>query len=139
MQAVDLQPAVDRVVPSIKEQVCSLGVCQLCESTAFPGCLRGICGLTGAFVQLRLNLNQADLAMVVHTLVTSSLNYSNALYMRLPLKMVQKLQLVQNAVVYLVTRVWHTLSGMPLLQWPFLSEPNSRCWGLPLKHYTAEN
>lgn len=36
---------------------------------------------------------------MVNALVTSSFDYCNTLYMKLPLKMVWKLQLVQNAVI----------------------------------------
>nr|GFC43941.1 hypothetical protein [Tanacetum cinerariifolium] len=62
----------------------------------------------GAFAQLRLvrqlrpYLDRADLATVTHALVTSRLDYCNALYVGLPLKTVRKLQLVQNAAARVV-------------------------------------
>lgn len=49
-----------------------------------------------AILQFRLYLNQMDLGLEVHALVTPSLDYCNAHYMGIPLRMVQKLQLVQN-------------------------------------------
>ena len=45
-----------------------------------------------------------NLATVVHVLVTPQLDYCNALYVGLPLKMTWKLQLVQNAAAKLLTR-----------------------------------
>lgn len=50
--------------------------------------------------QLRPYRSLSDQATVVHALVTSCLDYSNALYVRLPLRTVRKLQLVQNGVAH---------------------------------------
>lgn len=56
-----------------------------------------------AYYQLRLLwqlcsfLDNRDLAMVIHALVISSLNYYNTVQVGLPLKMSRKLQLVQNS------------------------------------------
>ena len=47
------------------------------------------------------------LARVVHALVISRLDYYNALYVGLPLKVTQKLQLIQNAAARLVTGRGH--------------------------------
>lgn len=44
---------------------------------------------------IHMEVKKRELATVVHTLVTSRLDYSNVLYVRLPLKMLQKLQLVK--------------------------------------------
>lgn len=72
-----------------------------------------------AFAQFQLvhqlwpYLNQSNLAMVVHALVTSKFNYCNTFYVGLPIKIVRKLQLVQNATARAVTRVRRTVS--PLL------------------------
>lgn len=52
--------------------------------------------LTG-FCQLQPFLDKKDLVMVTHALVTSRLDYCNTLYVRQPLKMTRKLQLVQNS------------------------------------------
>ena len=52
--------------------------------------------------QLRPYLGRDNLASVVHALVTSKLDYCNALYVGQPLKMVRKLQLVQNAAAGLI-------------------------------------
>ena len=56
----------------------------------------------GAFLQLqklyqlRPYLDEQSLMTVTHALVTSHTDYCNVLYMGLPLKTVQRLQLVQN-------------------------------------------
>lgn len=42
-------------------------------------------------------LGRKDLVTVVHALVTSELDYCNMFYKELPLKIVQKLKLVQDA------------------------------------------
>lgn len=54
--------------------------------------------------------------MVVHALVISKLGYCNMLYVALFLKTVQKLQIAQNAVVRVVTRVGWFDSVGPLLE-----------------------
>ena len=53
--------------------------------------------------RLRPYLPADCLARVVHVLVISCLDYCNVLYMGLPLKVTQKLQLIQNAAARLVT------------------------------------
>ena len=55
--------------------------------------------------QLCPYLDRDNLASVVRALVTSKLDYCNALYVGLPLKTVRKLQLVQNAVARLITEI----------------------------------
>lgn len=47
--------------------------------------------------QLQPYLNQSDLTIEVHALVTSKLDYCNGLCVGLVLKMVRKLQIVWNA------------------------------------------
>ncbi|XP_061466651.1 uncharacterized protein LOC133377174 [Rhineura floridana] len=55
--------------------------------------------------QLRPYLDRENLATVIHALVTSRLDYCNALYVGLPLKTVRKLQLVQNAAARVLTGI----------------------------------
>lgn len=42
-------------------------------------------------------VNQKALCMVTHALVTSQLEYHNTVYLKQPLKYIQKLKLIQNA------------------------------------------
>lgn len=44
-----------------------------------------------------------DLATVIYTMVISILDYCNSFYADLPLKLIQKLQVVQNAAVWVLT------------------------------------
>ena len=53
--------------------------------------------------RLRPYLSVDCLARVVHALVISRLDYCNAFYVGLPLKVTQKLQLIQNMAARLVT------------------------------------
>ncbi|KAF7251566.1 Zinc finger FYVE domain-containing protein 26 [Varanus komodoensis] len=75
-----------------------------------------------AFLQLRL-INQLRpyleydcLAMVTHALVTSHLDFCNALYLGLPLKTVRILQLVQNTAARLLTGTGHYVHMTPVLR-----------------------
>ncbi|KAF7250425.1 hypothetical protein EYD10_03693 [Varanus komodoensis] len=75
-----------------------------------------------AFLQLRL-INQLRpyleydcLATVIHALVTSRLDFCNALYMGLPLKTVRTLQLVQNRAARLLTGTGHYAHMTPVLR-----------------------
>ena len=66
--------------------------------------------------QLRPFLEMSDLATVTHALVTSRLDYCNALYVGLPLKSVRKLQLVQRAAARLLTGAGYREHTTPLLK-----------------------
>ena len=63
----------------------------------------------GAFLQLRKlyqlwpYLDERSLMTVTHALVTSHIDYCNALYVGLPLKTIRQLQLVQNQAAWLVS------------------------------------
>ncbi|KAF7247943.1 Phosphatidylinositol N-acetylglucosaminyltransferase subunit A [Varanus komodoensis] len=75
-----------------------------------------------AFLQLRLihqlrpYLENDCLATVTHALVTSRLDFCNALYVGLPLKMVRILQLVQNRAARLLTGTGRYVHMTPVLR-----------------------
>ncbi|XP_053112476.1 uncharacterized protein LOC128327575 [Hemicordylus capensis] len=102
----EILPVLDGVALPLKEQVRSLWV------LLDPALLLGAqveAVARGAFARLQLVhqlcpfLEKADLATVTHALVTSQLDYCNTLYVGLPLKNIQKLQLVQNAAARVLT------------------------------------
>nr|XP_060621478.1 uncharacterized protein LOC132768982 [Anolis sagrei ordinatus]XP_060621479.1 uncharacterized protein LOC132768982 [Anolis sagrei ordinatus]XP_060621480.1 uncharacterized protein LOC132768982 [Anolis sagrei ordinatus] len=103
---VGWQPVLDGVTLPLKSQVRSLGVL-LDSSLTLEAQASAVSGR--AFAQLRLvhqlrpYLVKADLAGVVHALVTSRLDYCNVLYIGLPLKMARKFQLVQRAAARMLT------------------------------------
>ncbi|KAF7244152.1 putative uncharacterized transposon-derived protein F52C9.6 [Varanus komodoensis] len=101
-----LQPAWSRIVNSE------------CDSLKF---LKAP-GWDSTFLQLRL-INQLRpyleydcLVTVTHTLVTSHLDFCNALYVGLPLKTVRTLQLVQNRAARLLTGTGHYAHMTPVLR-----------------------
>ena len=53
--------------------------------------------------QLAPYLSTPDLATVIHATVTSRLDFCNSLYAGLPLNLLRKLQLVQNAAARVLT------------------------------------
>uniref|UniRef100_A0A803SXZ5 Reverse transcriptase domain-containing protein n=1 Tax=Anolis carolinensis TaxID=28377 RepID=A0A803SXZ5_ANOCA len=118
-QGIGLQPVLDGVTLPLKAQVCSLEVILDSLLNLEPQVLAVA---RGAFAQLKLvrqlcsYLGKPDLATVVHALVTSRLDYCNALYVGLPLKTVQKLQLVQWEAAKLITRVAYREHITPLLR-----------------------
>nr|XP_060618433.1 uncharacterized protein LOC132767443 [Anolis sagrei ordinatus] len=74
--------------------------------------------LAAVTVWMRANrpyLGKSDLATVVHALVTSRLDYCNALYVGLPLKTARKLQLVQRAAAMVLTGAGRREHTTPLL------------------------
>ncbi|XP_053149256.1 uncharacterized protein LOC128343844 [Hemicordylus capensis] len=112
-------PALDGVTFPQKEQVRSLGVLldpDLTIVSQVEAMARSAFYLFRLIRQLRPFLENNDLKTVVHQLVTSRLDYCNALYMGLPLYVVQKLQLVQNAAARLVSGVTRRDHIMPVLK-----------------------
>ncbi|XP_061443806.1 uncharacterized protein LOC133365612 isoform X9 [Rhineura floridana] len=105
-QMVDVQPVLDGVALPLKEQIHSLRVLlesSLSLETQVASVARSAFYQLRLVAQLRPYRDRDNLASVVHALVTSKLDYCNGLYVGLPLKTVQKLQLVQNAAARLVT------------------------------------
>uniref|UniRef100_A0A803T4E3 Reverse transcriptase domain-containing protein n=1 Tax=Anolis carolinensis TaxID=28377 RepID=A0A803T4E3_ANOCA len=117
-QGIGLQPVLDGVALPLKTQVRSLGV-PLDSSSSLEPQVSAVA--RGAFAQLRLVrqlrpfLGKSDLATVVQAPVTSRLDYCNALYVGLPLKTAQKLQLVQRAAARLITGAAYRERTIPLL------------------------
>ncbi|XP_058026881.1 uncharacterized protein LOC131192082 isoform X2 [Ahaetulla prasina] len=76
----------------------------------------------GAFHQVRLIrqlrpfLDRDSLCTVTHALVTSRLDYCNALYMGLPLRSTRRLQLVQNAAAWGIEGAPRSSQVKPLLR-----------------------
>ena len=94
------------VTVPLKDQVRSLGVIldsQLSMEAQVNSVSRAAVYQLHLVRRLRPYLPTDCLARVVHALVISRLDYCNALYMGLPLKVTRKLQLIQNATVRLVT------------------------------------
>lgn len=60
-------------------------------------------------------MDMDSLASIIYDLVISRYNYCNALYMELPLKMVQKQQLVQNVAAKLITGTQRSKQIRPIL------------------------
>ncbi|XP_058023847.1 uncharacterized protein LOC131190529, partial [Ahaetulla prasina] len=66
--------------------------------------------------QLRPFLDRDALCTVTHALVTSRLDYCNALYMDLPLESTRRLQLVQNAAACVIEGVGWSSHVTPILR-----------------------
>ncbi|XP_070582622.1 LOW QUALITY PROTEIN: uncharacterized protein [Erythrolamprus reginae] len=104
-----LPPKDNSICPSItlgggnltpSERVRNLGVLlnpQLTLEKHLSAVARGAFAQVRLVRQLRPYLDRESLLTVTHALITSRLDYCNALYMGLPLKSVRKLQIVQNA------------------------------------------
>ncbi|XP_061477657.1 uncharacterized protein LOC133382019 [Rhineura floridana] len=117
-QMVDVHPVLDGVTLPLKEQVRSLGVLfgpSLSLEAQVASVARNAFYHLRFVAQLRPYLDSDNLASVVHALVTSRLDYCNALYVGLPLKTVRKLQLVQNAAARLLTRTRWSAHITPVL------------------------
>ncbi|XP_058037869.1 uncharacterized protein LOC131197613 [Ahaetulla prasina] len=102
-----------------KEVVCNLGVL-LDGRLSFDEHLAAVS--RRAFYQVRLVrqlrpfLDRDALCTVTHALVTSRLDYCNALYMGLPLRCTRRLQLVQNAAARVVMGAARGSHVTPLLR-----------------------
>ena len=80
----------------------------------------------GSFFQLRqiaklkAYLSQKDLERIIHSFITSHLDYCNSLYVGLDKSSIKRLQLVQNAAARLLTRTKkrdHITPMVRLLHW----------------------
>uniref|UniRef100_A0A803SXN9 Reverse transcriptase domain-containing protein n=1 Tax=Anolis carolinensis TaxID=28377 RepID=A0A803SXN9_ANOCA len=118
-QGIGLQPVLDGVALPLKAQVRSLGVL-LDSSLSLEPQVSAVA--RGAFAQLKLvrqlrpYLGKPDMVTVVHALVTSHLDYCNALYVGLPSKTVRKLELVQRSAARLLTGAPYREHTTPLLK-----------------------
>ncbi|KAF7246369.1 Tryptophan synthase alpha chain [Varanus komodoensis] len=104
------------------EQVAKGQLChdQCSGTTDSPSWLMGYICMNRLIHQLRPYLENDCLATVTHALVTSRLDFCNALYVGLPLKTVRILQLVQNRAARLLTgtgRYGHMTPVLRQLHW----------------------
>lgn len=118
---------LDGVALPLKERVCSLGILldplPLLEAwVAFV--VQSAIHQLWQVAQMHPCLDGDSLNSTIHTVVTSRLDYCYMLYMGLPLKSLQKLQLMQDSVARLFTRarqLKYTTSILALLYWPPIS------------------
>ena len=61
-------------------------------------------------------LTSDNLATVIHATVTTRLDYCNSLYAGLPLALIRKLQLIQNAAAWALTKTLWRTHMRPVLQ-----------------------
>uniref|UniRef100_A0A803TXH6 Reverse transcriptase domain-containing protein n=1 Tax=Anolis carolinensis TaxID=28377 RepID=A0A803TXH6_ANOCA len=105
-RGIGWQPVLDEVALPLKMQVRSLGVF-LDSSLTLDAQVLAVAARAFAQLklvrQLQLYFVKSDLAMVVHALVTSMMDYCSALYVGLPLKTARKLLLVQRSAARLLT------------------------------------
>uniref|UniRef100_A0A670HRU4 Reverse transcriptase domain-containing protein n=1 Tax=Podarcis muralis TaxID=64176 RepID=A0A670HRU4_PODMU len=107
------------VTVPLKDQVCSLGVIldsQLSMEAQVKSVSRAAVYQLHLVRRLRPYLPADCLTRMVHALVISRLDYCNALYVGLPLKVTRKLQLIQNAAARLVTGSSHRDHITPVLK-----------------------
>ena len=82
-------------------------------------CKTTLCHLS-AITRMRKSLSQESCQQLVHALVTSRLDYANALLSGLPMKLIKKLQRVQNVAARVVTytrRAAHITPVLKTLHW----------------------
>ena len=106
------------VTLTVKSEVCSLGVHldpALTMETQVVSVVHSTYFHLWRIVQLCPYLNVGSLTTLVHALVTSKLDYCKALYVGLPLRLMQKLQMVQNAAARLLTEVRNYQDIFPTL------------------------
>ena len=102
-----------------KSEVRSLGVHldpELTMETQMASVVRSANNHLWQIAQLHLYLDGGALTTLVHALVTSRLDHCKVLYVGLPLRLMRKLQMVQNAVARLLSRIkktstYHSYSG----------------------------
>ncbi|KAF7253150.1 hypothetical protein EYD10_01179 [Varanus komodoensis] len=115
----DLDLVLNGVALPLRNKVCGLGVL-LDPELSLEAQVTAVA--RSAFLQLRLihqlhpYLENDCLAIVTHALVTSRLDFCNALYVGLPLKTVWILQLVQNRAARLLTRTGRCSHITPVLR-----------------------
>uniref|UniRef100_A0A8D0GH51 Reverse transcriptase domain-containing protein n=1 Tax=Sphenodon punctatus TaxID=8508 RepID=A0A8D0GH51_SPHPU len=101
-----LAPLVEGVRPPVAQQVRSLRVVLdsgLCLDRQVELVAKAAFRQLYLVRRLRPYISRPDLATLIHAFITSRLDYCNALYVGLPLFLVRRLQLVQNAAARLLT------------------------------------
>ena len=107
----------------MKNEVCSLGICLDSDHTMETQVASVV--WTAHFhlrriAQLRPYLDVGALTKLIHALVISRIDYCSALYMGLPLRLMCKLQMVQNSAARLITGVkkfQHISPTLAALHW----------------------
>lgn len=90
---------------------------------------RGAFGVFSMMYQLGLTLEMRALGTIIHAMITSSINYVG-----LPLKIVRKLQLVQNVIAHSGRQLERSLlSYWNSTGFHLVFTPNSKCWLWPSK------
>ena len=111
------------VTLTAKSEVCSLGVhlnLALTMETQLASVVHSAYFHLWWIAQLRLCLDAGVLTTLVHELVISRLDHCNAIYMGLPLRLMRKLQIVQNVVARLLSGVrkhHHISPNLAALYW----------------------
>ena len=108
VQELGCLPVLDGVALPLKEQVHSLGVL-LDPSLSLEAQVTSVAQNNHYQLwlvhQLHPFLDRDSLPTVIHALVTSRLDYCNAPFVGLPMCVVRKLQLVENAAARVLTRM----------------------------------